>query len=200
MPVLNLRPPTPAPVHLRVLAVAVSLAAAVGCSGITNIAANYDTVTYHLSVFALNGSPVGAVTAINTPTTAAVRTDASYDFDVAFDLDASGRPVALTQRFVGNPYGSAGHQVSLQLLTGAFAGILELPTSGWVADSVLTLTAGQVLGVRTGALVCLTYASPYMYSKMMVDSVNVALRRLWITTVTDPNCGFRGVDVGRPVR
>jgi hypothetical protein len=200
MPVLILRPPTPAPLHFRVLAVALSLVAAVGCSGITSLSANYDTVAYQLAVFTLNGSPVGAVTAINTPTTAAVRTDVNYDFDVAFDLDASGRPVAMTQRFVGNPYGSSGHQVSLQPLTGAFADVLELPTSGWVADSALTLTAGQVLGVRTGATVCLTYASPYMYSKMMVDSVNVAQRRLWVTAVTDPNCGFRGVAAGRPVR
>lgn len=198
MTVAKSRPLAPAPALGRLVAAAFLIAAAARCSGISNPSATYDTVTYNSALYALNGTPVGAATAINTATAATVRADAAYDFDVAFDLDASGTPVVMTQRVVGVPQGSSGHQVSLLPQAGAFASVVELPSGGWVADSSLTLRVGQVLGVRAGASTCLAFASPYMYSKMMVDSVNIATRQLWVTTVTDPNCGFRGVGPGRP--
>lgn len=187
-----------APVRVVVLVSALVIAASVACSGSTDSVANLDTVTYKSALFAINGSPAGAPTAINTPTAFTVRAEVGYDFDVAFDLDASGRPVVLTQRAVGNPLGSAGHQVSLQALAGAFAAITSAPKDGWVADSSLTLTVGQVLVVRAGATACQLDASPYMYSKMVVDSVSAAQRQLWLTVLTDPNCGFRSLVTGRP--
>jgi hypothetical protein len=194
---------TPAPsraVVRVVLVAAVALAAGLACSGSTDSVANLDTVTYKSTLFAINGSPAGAPTAISTPTAFTVRAEVGYDFDVAFDLDGSGRPVVLTQRAIGNPLGSAGHQVSLQPLAGTFASVTEAPRDGWVADSTLTLTVGQVLGVRAGATACQLNVSPYMYSKMVVDSIGLAQRQLWLTVVTDPNCGFRSFAAGRPRR
>ena len=90
MTVAKSRPLAPAPALGRLVAAAFLIAAAARCSGISNPSATYDTVTYNSALYALNGTPVGAATAINTATAATVRADAAYDFDVAFDLDASG--------------------------------------------------------------------------------------------------------------
>jgi hypothetical protein len=99
---------------------------------------------------------------------------------------------------VGVPLNVVGHPVSLQPMTGAFSSILEAPNGGWVADSLLTVQVGQAFAVRATSTVCQLYGSPYIYSKAVVDSVNVTSRRLWLSVVTDPNCGFRSFVSGRP--
>src|SRR5689334_18491150 len=83
--------------HMRVVA-AIALSAAWACTGGTDLVANIDTVTYNSALFAMNGTPVGSPVAINTSVAATVRIEASYDFDVAFDLDGSGNTVVYTQR------------------------------------------------------------------------------------------------------
>lgn len=177
---------------------ALALAGVCACSGVTDLIANLDTVTYKSALFAINGTPLGAPTAINTALGATVRAEALYDFDVAFDLDAGGHAVLYTQRRVGLPIGTAGRQVGLQPMTEAFAAVTEAPKTGWVVDSTLTVSVGQVIALRTATPVCQFELSPYLYSKMMVDSVDVAQRRIWVTTLTDPNCGFRDLVPGRP--
>jgi hypothetical protein len=169
-----------------------------GCSGATDAIAQFDTVTYKSTVFAINGSPLSAATAISTPIAQTVRAQATFDFDVAFDLDAHGVPVLLTQRRVGRPIGSVGHEVGLQILPAAFEDIDAAPRGGWVLDSLLSAPPGTVVGIRSGAATCQFQLSRYIYSKMVIDSVRAATRQIWLTTVTDPNCGFRSFRPGRP--
>jgi hypothetical protein len=185
------------PLSGRVVASA-ALFVVAGCSGLNDPFAGFDTVTYVSAVSAINGSPAGAATAINTATALTVRAGVTYEFDVAFDIDGTGRAVVLTQRAVGLPQNAVGHTVSLQPLTGAFESILEAPDGGWVSDSVLTVNVGQSFAVRASANVCQLFGSPFLYSKAVVDSVNITDRRLWLTVVTDPNCGFRSFAPGRP--
>ncbi|HYV96813.1 MAG TPA: hypothetical protein VE967_05110 [Gemmatimonadaceae bacterium] len=183
--------------HLRAHTVSLLLLVA-ACSGSTDPVANLATVTYKSAPFALNGTPAESPTAINTPTALTVRADVGYDFDVAFDLDPSGAPVIYTQRSIGFPLGSTGHQVALQILPTAFDAVKEAPAKNWIADSLLTVSVGQVIAVRSGTSSCQLQVSPFMYSKMIVDSVHVAQRQLFLTVVTDPNCGFRSLAEGRP--
>lgn len=178
-----------------VLAAALAGAA---CSGATDPVARFDTLSYSPALFALNGSPLGSPTAVNTPVASVVRADATYNFDIAMDIDGQGRPVVLTQRAVGTPAVGAGRQVSLQVLAGGFDAVLRAPGGSWVADSMLTLTVGQVVGIRVSSPVCQFDFSPYIYSKLVVDSVQVGSRRLWLTMLTNPNCGFRSLEPGRP--
>ena len=177
---------------------AVCAAAALACSGSSDAIAQFDTVAYNSTLYALNGAPVGTPTAINTPVAATVRADIAYAFDVAFDLTSDGRPIVLSQRRVGLPLGSSGHEVGLQLLTGTFDAIAQAPSGGWALDTALTVNVGQVVGVRAVAVVCQLELSPYIYSKLIVDSVSVPAHRLWVHTITDPNCGFRDLTIGRP--
>lgn len=174
------------------------LAAVCACTGGTDLVANIDTVTYNSALFAFNGTPLGSPTAINTSVAATVRIESSYDFDIAFDLDGGGNTVVYTQRRVGLPLGTSGRQVGLQVMTGAFGAVTQAPNGGWAFDSTLTVTPGQVVALRTATPLCQFEISPYLYSKFMVDSVHVAERRIWVTTLTDPDCGFRDLVPGRP--
>jgi hypothetical protein len=192
------RIPRGGPLSVRALAISALLVAA--CSGLNDPVAGFDTATYTSDVFAINGSPAGAANAINTASALTVRVGVTYEFDIAFDLDAAGRPVVMTQRAVGLPANAVGHGVSLQPLTDPFESILVAPDGGWVADSLLTVNVGQAFAVRAAVNVCQLFGSPFMYSKAVVDSVNTTARRLWLTVVTDPNCGFRSFAPGRPTR
>lgn len=185
-------------VRPQLLLAAAGAALIAACSGLNDPVAGFDNVTYKSVVFALNGSPLGAPTAINTPTGLTVRAEVGYDFDIAFDLDDAGRPVILTQRAVGLPQNAGGHGVALQPVSGNFESILEAPNGGWVSDSVLTVAIGETFAVRASASVCQLYGSPFIYTKAVVDSVSTTTRRLWLTVVTDPNCGFRSFAPGRP--
>jgi hypothetical protein len=180
------------------VAVASSALLVAACEGLNDPFAGFETIEFNSQVFAINGSPIGAPTAINTASALTVRAEVGYEFDIAFDLDESGRPVVLSQRAVGLPQNAIGHGVSLQRLTGPFESILDAPEGGWVADSLLTVAVGESFAVRASAGVCQLFGSPFLYSKAVVDSISVSSRKLWLTVVTDPNCGFRSFAAGRP--
>jgi len=193
--------PTPLPtprLPVRGTLTAALFAAAVACDGTNDPIARFDTVTYRPALYALNGSPIGAPTAINTAIGSGVRPDAAYDFDVAFDLDSQNRPVLYTQRSIGRPVGGAGRQVSLQPVVEAFDDLERAPETRWVSDSVLTLTVGEVAAVRVVSVLCQFDLSPYVFTKVVVDSIHVPSRRMWVTALTNPNCGFRSLQPGRP--
>lgn len=193
------RAAAPAPSVLRLtVACAAVVASLAACEGTTDLAARFDNLEYDAEVFALNGTPIGAPTAINTVFATTVRPDPTYDFDVAFDLDAQGRPLLYAQRRIGHPANGAGRQVSLQPMEGPFQSVERAPESRWVADSLLTVAVGEVVVVRVVASICQFDFSPYVFSKLVVDSVDVASRQLWVTALTNPNCGFRSLQPGRP--
>jgi hypothetical protein len=184
----------------RRAAAAAALVLASACSGISDPVAGFDTVAYKSALLALNGTPIGSVTAINTATALTVRAEVGYEFDIAFDINEAGQPVVLTQRAVGLPQNSGGHSVALQPLASAFESVLEAPRGGWVTDSLLTLDVGETFVVRATNSVCQLFSSPFLYSKAVVDSLDLTSRRLWLSVVTDPNCGFRSFEPGRPDR
>jgi hypothetical protein len=179
------------------LALAV-FAAAAACSGTTDLVARFDNLAYQPALYALNGSPIGAPTAVNTVFAATVRPDATFDFDVAFDLDAQGRAIVYAQRRLGHPAGGAGRQVALQPVDEQFDALERAPETQWVVDSLLTVEVGDVFVVRVVASICQFDLSPYVFSKIVVDSVDVPNRRLWASALTNPNCGFRSLQPGRP--
>jgi hypothetical protein len=63
---------------------------------------------------------------------------------------------------------------------------------------------GQVVvvqSVRNGVNdACQFDISPYIYTKLTVDSISLATRALRVTAVVDPNCGFRSFESGIPSR
>jgi hypothetical protein len=53
---------------------------------------------------------------------------------------------------------------------------------------------------NTAGDVCAFDISPYIYSKLRIDSIAVPTRTIIVTSVVDPNCGFRQLTTGIPTK
>ena len=115
------------------------------------------------------------------------------NFDVAFDRDASGRVAIYTPRWLLAPP-TGVPRAGLQLTPGAFETVTSAPRGGFVFDSVLAVTPGQVVVLETSGQAC-TAQSP-LVAKLMVDSV--VGTAIHLTVRTNPNCGFRSFADGVP--
>src|SRR2546426_11763723 len=82
-----------------------------------------------LSLFALEGTPLTTPSAYRLSGRQLVRTDQSADFDFAFNIDASNRPVLLPTGAVGLPQGSG-----IQVATQGFDALTVAPTGGYGLD------------------------------------------------------------------
>lgn len=123
----------------------------------------------------------------------------SGDFDVAFDLDGSGKVVVLPQRRVVP--GAGGRSVGLLRSDVAFDALTEAPRRGYLTDSTaVTIAVGQTLVLQTQTSGCFNDsrgATPIIFSKLVVDSVSAA-RAIHFRLTVDPNCGFRSFKPGVP--
>jgi hypothetical protein len=146
---------------------------------------------------ALSGSPLIYPSALAIASRAPAHVDGTFAFDVAFDIDATGRIVLLPVSLVGqNPQGQ--RVVGLQVMGGTFENIGSAPTAGYNSDSVTYVKPGQPVTVQSAQIACQGQISPYLYAKFVVDSVNTPSRTLYGRMVVDINCGFRQLNIGLP--
>lgn len=173
------------------LAAAVLLAAA-ACSEPTRILASFQTVGDTLTVYALSGTPVEYPSALNTPYHEAVRADGSVSFDVAFDIDSTGRVLVYPEKLVT---GGLGPQRAVGIIkaTKPFDSLTVAPPSGYQYDSVTVAAPGDVLLIEAFTPYCANdiLTNQRIYSKVQIDSVNAAARSIDLHMIVDPNCGFR---------
>ena len=172
------------------------------CDDPNLLQAQLPTVTDIYDVFALTGTPAAYPSGINTYVRTPVRVDGTANFDVAFDLDEQNRVVMYpVQRVVSGIGGT--RRVGLRKVAGKFAEVTIAPT-GTYADSSVIATPGEVVvvqSVRNGSGdACQFDISPYIYTKMTVDSVSLVSRVIRVSAVLDPNCGFRSFESGIPAR
>ena len=184
------------------LAIVASAAILTACDDPDLLRASLPTVEDEYTVFALTGTPAAYPSGINTYVRAALRVDGSANFDVAFDIDDQGRALLYpVQKIVSSLSGT--RRVGLRKVAGTFESVTEAP-SGTYADSVIVATKGDVVvvqSVRNGSGdACQFDISPYIYTKMLVDSIATDIRTIKIRTVLDPNCGFRSFESGVPSR
>jgi hypothetical protein len=82
-------------------------------------------------------------------------------------------------------------------MTGTFDALREAPKTGYDTLSILTVAPGTPIAVQLVNLfsnVCVfSLNGVAMYGKFVVDSIDQPNRRLFVRTVTDPNCGFRSL-------
>jgi hypothetical protein len=186
--------------RLPALLVAVAaIAAASGCDDATGIKAQYPNREDTLVVYALNGTPVTVPTALQIRTLSAVRIDASYNFDVAFDIDAAGQVIAYTPRAVGGEL-VAVRRVGLKFPEQLYGAITAAPTGGYKYDSLVVLPVGKALIVDSFDPGCSPYSilGPNIRAKLVLDSVNVTSRSIYLHALSNPNCGFRQLTPGTP--
>lgn len=180
----------------RVAAVAFAVLA-VACGDPTRPKATYASALNSYTIYALTGSSAILPNALNFlggPT----RANAQFAFDVAFDLDASGRTLVYPVRTVGGALAGSLKRVGLQVVPGTFDAIQEVPATGYDTLTVRSITPGMVVAVELrDPQSCFStislLSSQFIYAKFVVDSVNVPARRMHVRAVVDPNCGYRSV-------
>jgi hypothetical protein len=182
------------PTRTSRIVAAVLAVIAVACGDPTKPKATYANAPSSYSLYAFTGAPVNAATAISFLGGAA-RADASFSFDVAFDLDQTGRPIIYPVRALASDLAGSVKRVGLQIVPGPFESVREVPETGYDTLSAKTVNPGDVLAVEMFDLQTCLYSlgGQMLYAKLTVDSVNTASRRLYARTVFDPNCGYRSV-------
>jgi hypothetical protein len=177
----------------RVALVALAILA-VACGDPTKPKATYANAPSTYTLYAFTGAPVNAATAISFlggPS----RADANFAFDVAFDLDASGRPVIYPVRALASDLAGTVKRVGLQVVSGTFDALRVAPETGYDTLAAQTVSVGSVLAVEMLDLNTCLYSlgGQTLYAKLTVDSIDTPSRRLYARTVVDPNCGYRSV-------
>lgn len=189
--------------QVRILALLVAVGAVValdGCGDPTAITAQTENIDTTRTVYALNGTSTSLPAAFNVRFAAPVRLDATFAFDLAFDLDAQNDVVVYTQRKVASQL-VAGRRVGLQLSDQSFAQVTEAPTSGYVYDSLVVLPRGKTLLIdAVDAINCSAYSflGQNIRAKMVIDSVNTTSRAIFLHILTNTNCGFKALVPGLP--
>ncbi len=182
------------------LAIIASALGMLACGDPQGILASLPTSADAYTVYALTGTPASLPSGINTYLRAAVLVDGNANFDVALDLDANNKIVFLPVQKVVSSI-SSNRVVGIRKVSGAFADVTIAPT-GTYPDSTVLAAPGEVVilqSLRNGTNdACSFSISPYIYSKLSVDSVNLATRRIYVKAIVDPNCGFRSFETGIP--
>lgn len=186
----------------RVVVVAALAVLAAGCGDLTKPKASTPNLAVSYTITPMTGAPVNVPTAINFLGGSA-RADSRFAFDVAFDFDAAGNVKVLPVRYVAGALGNATHQqltgvplkrVGMQKVTGPFEAVTEAPATGYDTLAVQTISPGTVLAVELLDFAnCYTgFGGSTLYAKLTVDSID-ANRQIYARTVSDPNCGYRGL-------
>jgi hypothetical protein len=174
---------------------ALLLAAACGDPYATK--ASNENAVQALSVHALSGTPLAYATGLNLTAKATTKVDGNFSFDLAFDINSRGEIVYFPVRLVAsNPSGD--RQIGILKPGGNFDGITEAPRTGYNVDSVTVAQVGQPIIVQGAVSACSGTLTPYLYAKMVVDSVHLADRVLFGRALINLNCGFRSLSAGLP--
>jgi hypothetical protein len=150
-------------------------------------------------VHALSGSPFATATALVFPGRAVTRVDGTFGFDVAFDINSDGAVVLMPPELVGqNPAGN--RLVGIRGGLGSYDNITEAPLGGYTVDSVTVVVRGQAVVVQAQEPLCSTSnpVAPYLYAKIVVDSVDLVNRAIYGRTMIGGDCGYRQLIPGFP--
>jgi len=185
--------------RLAVLVAALISVGAIACGDFTAVPASLPTLTDSGTVYALNGAPPGAPTALHFFAGQLVPADANFLFDIAFDLDSNGKVVYMPQRVVASALATT-HSVGLRTASDSFEAVTSAPKTGYRADTSLVTSRNVVVLAQSNdpstCGVSLTGSS--IYAKIVVTSVDLATRQLKVRFTIDPNCGFVSFAPGIP--
>lgn len=186
---------------LRVLAALGLTLGAGACQDLTSIDASFQNITLQDTAYAVNGGPPNAPNSVKFFDIRVERADQGFGFDVAFDIDANGNPViipaAALASSLANPH---PYSVALQAVSGPFQTVLEAPKDGYRADTAIAVVVGQTIVAESRDLQVCGFAikGQSYYSKIVIDEVDSARRRIVFTVTVNRNCGFRSFAPGIP--
>lgn len=179
----------------RLIALLLPLVAALACEDPYAPKAYENVRSDTLELNALNGSAAGARAALILASLEPVPVGSSLGslfFDLAFDIDDAGRVAVIPVSKVGDCARGTSCQVGLQRANSTYDAAVEAPNRGYAYDEVFTVDPAQTLYVVAKSTACLAgFTSADLYGKLVVDSVRMADRRIFLRVTVDPNCGFR---------
>jgi hypothetical protein len=187
------------PRGLFACALAVGAAIVGACDGPSVVPGQSEDATQAFFVHALNGSPTAGSTAITFPGRSVTRVDGTYQFDIAFDIDTAGNVILLPPELVGQDP-SGNRLVGIITGIGSYDAITEAPTSGYTVDSTVTVRRGQAVAVQAQEPLCISAnpVAPYLYAKIVVDSVDIVGRGIFGRAMIGGDCGYRQLIAGFP--
>jgi len=104
----------------------------------------------------------------------------------------------MPQRDLLLPWRDALGNAALVRSTEAYDALLLAPTTGYDDTEALAIVAGDVVVIRALSAACAGRINQFIYSKLVIDSVNVANRTIHFRMRVNPNCGFRSFAPGVP--
>lgn len=176
---------------LAAFAAAVALVAA-ACDDPFAPAADFPVFGNPISLFAMSETPPSFPSVINLFNIQTGILQAGAQFDLAFDIDDAGNAVIYpSSRVIAGAL-----TVGLRDTVIAFEDLDRAPRGTYPAVDSIVVTPGTVVIAEVQSQVCQFQFSPFFYSKVVVDSIDLDLRQLFLRVVTDPNCGFRSFVTG----
>ncbi|HVD61787.1 MAG TPA: hypothetical protein VNC11_13015 [Gemmatimonadaceae bacterium] len=173
----------------------------VACDDSNPFAAQLPTAQDQYQIFALTGNPPAYPSGLNLFGRTPTRVDGNASFDIAFDIDKAGNAIVYPVKLVVSSIGG-DRPVGLKKVAGTFASVTSAPTGTYQTDSAVVAGKDQVVVVENyrglSGDICSFSLSPYIYSKVNIDSVNVVTKTINVTVTVDPNCGFRSFEEGVP--
>jgi len=194
--------PTVLPRHPagRILAAVALVAAFAACKGFTAIDQSFQNVTADDTAYAINNGPANSPNSINFFQGLVARADQGFAFDLAFDIDDNGNVVLIPAKALSTTFASP-YTVALQKVNGSFETVLAAPKDGYRPDTAMTIGIGQTVVAESqdffGTCAFALKGQSY-FSKIVINEVDPALRRIVFTVTVDRNCGFHSFEPGLP--
>ena len=188
------------PPKILALFCAAVLVAATACGNLLGNKGALPTVTDTTAVYAVNGAPVSAPTALYLFAATVVPATSSFQFDIAFDVDTGGKVKIIPNSNLASALTASAHPVALLISNLAFDAITTAPGQGYHADTVQVVPVGTTVLIQSqDALACqASLVGTTVYGKVVVDSIDTRSRLMFIRFTSDPNCGFRSFAPGMP--
>ena len=147
-----------------------------------------------LSVFAMSGTPISHHNTLDIFNIITTRLETGAQFDLAFDIDEQGNTVLYPAPLIT----SAPYRIGLRDSSATFESILRAPTGEYEDEEPLVLEPGEVALVEAQNPNCQFSFSPFIYAKIVVDSVDAGTREIFFRMTVDRNCGYRSFAEGIP--
>ncbi len=167
--------------------------AALGCGDPTKPAATITIPSDTLVAFSINHSLAQQPSAFDLATNLLVVPDGTLAFDIVFDLDPAGRPIIFPAKLIGTVLGSP-RIVGIQNMDQSFESITIAEHSGYNFNDPDTVSVGTVFEVvsqnGTACVAVSITSQQALYSKFVIDSVDVPTGRVFFRAVVDPNCDY----------
>lgn len=182
---------SPVPAPFFALATFAAAITAISCGDLTGVPASLPTLTDSGVVYAINGAPLGAPTALQISTGQLVPATSTFLFDIAFDIDSAGHVLFMPLRTIASGL-APSHAVGLQVSGTAFSNVVQAPKNGYRADTTLIGASNvTILAQSNDVTTCgLAISGQNLYAKIIVTSVDLTTRSMKVLFTVDPNCGF----------